>query len=719
MVSMQLSLLYSSAFGLVLRQHREERLWELVWWLCCVTNNAVLYAPLSAGAVVLFFVMAVVIRLQGLRITAGSEDIRSFFTGLKIPDGGVHIIGGELEEAFIIFASDEDARRAMSRSGGCIKGSPVNLLLSSRSEMQKVLEASTKKPDANPRRTYKDNGRSTEAEPLSFGGKPSVERHRADGNPHPEVGNRSLSSGRRSQIRQPGQESRDDLYLHLYGMPFSATKEDILQFFEGLRVEDIIIFRNNQGKPSGAGMVKFATAQDAAEGLKRDREYIGSRYVRVNPSAEKKWLLAGGDSEPEPVPNPTGYSTMPSPTYTSRKHEPDRPKSRSPVPYRSRSASPAKEEFCVLVDNLSYAVEKKDLKDFFHPIPLKDDQIIHVNDKYGKRTRTALVLFSSLRDYCAGLSHHREELCNKTVNVSPVSKERMIAMLQSMNQQLEDPEEPSHSGQRSPSHGRDGFDSDRICLYVRNLPFDVRKVEIMDFFHGFRISDDSLILLRDEHGAGLGEALMIFQTENEAMMAQSLNGQRFLGSEVMLKCITRAQMREFGISDQIGFGPNEIPRETGEVRYPARQDGRPNFPADKVYTEGLSPPDIHPHRDDMPVQTFGRREDQYDLQLDHHDAFGGRGEGPLNQGFGPPGQRSDSPTCVILSNLPVRIKYDEIYDFCYGYRVIPGSVTVKCDRRTMTSSASVVFESHREALTAVKELHGRPIGKRTITVKFE
>lgn len=685
-----------------------------MWWLCCVTNNAILYAPLSAGAVVLFFVMAVVIRLQGLRITAGSEDIRSFFTGLKIPDGGVHIIGGELEEAFIIFASDEDARRAMSRSGGCIKGSPVNLLLSSRSEMQKVLEASTKKPEVSAKRMYKDNGRSAEAEPLSFGGKPSMERQRADGNPHSETGNRSLSSGRRSQIRQPGPDNRDDMYLHLFGMPFSATKEDVLRFFDGLQVDDIILFTNNQGKPNGSGIVKFATVQDAAEGLKRDREYIGSRYVRINPSTEKKYLESGGGSEPSPT--PTGYNSTPSPTYTSRKQVPDRPRSRSPVRYRSRSPSPAKEEFCVLVDNLSYAVEKRDLKEFFHPIPLKDDQIIHVNDKYGKRTRGALVLFSSLRDYCAGLSHHREELCNKTVNVSPVSKERMIAMLQSMNQQLDEAEEPSQSERRSPSHGRDGQDAERICLYVRNLPFDVRKVEIMDFFHGFRISEDSLILLRDEHGAGLGEALLIFQTENEALMAQSLNGQRFLGSEVMLKCITRAQMREFGISDQKGFDQNEIPRETGEVRYSARQDSQPHFSTDEVYMEGLAPPDLYPHREDMPVQSYSQRGGgQGDLQLDHHDSFGGRRDGPMNHVFGPSRPQFNNPTRVRLLNLPTQINIEEIYDFCYGYRVIPGSVTLQVDRRC----ATVVFESHREALTAVKELHGRPIGKRNISVKFE
>ncbi|PNJ44310.1 RBM12B isoform 5, partial [Pongo abelii] len=84
--------------------------------------------------------MAVVIRLLGLPFIAGPVDIRHFFTGLTIPDGGVHIIGGEIGEAFIIFATDEDARRAISRSGGFIKDSSVELFLSSKAEMQKTIE---------------------------------------------------------------------------------------------------------------------------------------------------------------------------------------------------------------------------------------------------------------------------------------------------------------------------------------------------------------------------------------------------------------------------------------------------------------------------------------------------------------------------------------------------------------------------------------------------
>lgn len=85
--------------------------------------------------------MSVIIRLQNLPWSATAHDIRQYFHGLSIPEGGVHIVGGEKGDAFIAFSTDEDARQAFNRSNGKIKDAPITLLLSSRSEMQKVIEA--------------------------------------------------------------------------------------------------------------------------------------------------------------------------------------------------------------------------------------------------------------------------------------------------------------------------------------------------------------------------------------------------------------------------------------------------------------------------------------------------------------------------------------------------------------------------------------------------
>lgn len=89
--------------------------------------------------------MSVIIRLQNLPWSANALDIRQYFHGLSIPEGGVHIVGGELGDAFIAFSTDEDARQAFMRNHGKIKEVQISLNLSSRTEMQKVIEEARNK----------------------------------------------------------------------------------------------------------------------------------------------------------------------------------------------------------------------------------------------------------------------------------------------------------------------------------------------------------------------------------------------------------------------------------------------------------------------------------------------------------------------------------------------------------------------------------------------
>lgn len=94
--------------------------------------------------------MSIIIRLQNLPWAANSLDIRRYFQGLSIPEGGVHIVGGEKGDAFIAFGSDEDARQAMERDGGKIKEVRIKLLLSSRAEMQRIIDQARAQHTAPP-----------------------------------------------------------------------------------------------------------------------------------------------------------------------------------------------------------------------------------------------------------------------------------------------------------------------------------------------------------------------------------------------------------------------------------------------------------------------------------------------------------------------------------------------------------------------------------------
>ena len=82
--------------------------------------------------------------MQNLSLEATALDIRNFFYGLNIPNGGVHIVGGDMGDVFIAFLSDEDARKAMMYDHDIIRGQPIRLFLSSRQEMEDNISAMRK-----------------------------------------------------------------------------------------------------------------------------------------------------------------------------------------------------------------------------------------------------------------------------------------------------------------------------------------------------------------------------------------------------------------------------------------------------------------------------------------------------------------------------------------------------------------------------------------------
>ncbi|XP_060936658.1 RNA binding motif protein 12Bb [Limanda limanda] len=629
--------------------------------------------------------MAVVIRLRGLRVTAGTEDIRKFFTGLKIPDGGVHIIGGERGEAFIIFASDEDARRAMTRSGNCIKDAPVALLLSSKAEMQSMLERSAENAELDQRRRFEENARPAKR---PFG---------------PEVGRRSGSQSGHSpspKNQRPSNNNDDFSCVFLKGLPYTVTENEVHTFFSDLLVDDIILLKNEKGSNNGSGLVKFATTEDANEGLKRDRNYIGSRYIEVTMTTVNDWYRTTG--RPPMVVNRNNFERERSPIRNQRNPQIH---ARAQSPMAQMLIAPD-EEYCVLLDNMSFTVEKEDIKKLFHHTKLEDDQILHLMDNEQRRTRSSFVLFKNQRDYCEALSQEKRLFFNRWVYTRPISRESMINLLESHSTDARPPGNSERLQERPPSSPSDHYGSEKQCLFVRNMPLDVRKVEIIDFLFGFDITEDKVFLLLDHEGAGVGKALVLFRSEAEATRALSLNGQRFLGSEVLLKCISRSQMKQLGVDPDMGQEPrqerplgrsNEAPYHSVEKFPDLRMSNNSNISMNNVQVQG------------------GR----------NFEPFAGGSYAPQDRGngfrgdFGPSMQPIDGPTCVKLVNLPFQIRTEEIYDFCYGYSIIPGSVSLQYEQSGRpTGTATVVFESRPEAVTAVEELTGRPIGPRKIKLLF-
>lgn len=285
--------------------------------------------------------MTIILRLQGLDVRAGTEDIRKFFEYIHIPEGGVYIVGGSLREAFIAFTTERDAQLAMRQTGNFLKGSEVTLHISSMEEMEHKLKSllkgrkpsSTKLIVKRPKLSPKANLPPTSATLPSPTATPppstawslgaSIENfqtsnaHSLDPNAAFLLGVctvlKSLQSSHQgennevvpridfpqadgtvvvsNELRKPEQnEMSRPGYVRLFGLPASVTKEDICCFFRGLTVQEAIV--NVMLGLSHGCLVKFANMQDANDALRFNQQSLGDICVEVRRATEKMWTSA-------------------------------------------------------------------------------------------------------------------------------------------------------------------------------------------------------------------------------------------------------------------------------------------------------------------------------------------------------------------------------------------------------------------------------------------
>eukprot|EP00416_Gambierdiscus_australes_P013110 CAMPEP_0171147726 /NCGR_PEP_ID=MMETSP0766_2-20121228/148210_1 /TAXON_ID=439317 /ORGANISM="Gambierdiscus australes, Strain CAWD 149" /LENGTH=744 /DNA_ID=CAMNT_0011611635 /DNA_START=106 /DNA_END=2336 /DNA_ORIENTATION=+ len=76
-------------------------------------------------------------------------------------------------------------------------------------------------------------------------------------------------------------------FVRLRGIPFSATTDDILRFFDGLSPlsESVVIGTTREGRLSGEAFVQFPSVVHAKEAIEqRHRATMGDRYIELFPS---------------------------------------------------------------------------------------------------------------------------------------------------------------------------------------------------------------------------------------------------------------------------------------------------------------------------------------------------------------------------------------------------------------------------------------------------
>ncbi|MDP2437958.1 MAG: hypothetical protein Q8P67_19625 [archaeon] len=114
-----------------------------------------------------------------------------------------------------------------------------------------------------------------------------------------------------------------DNVVHVWGLPWRVTREEIRDFFSGLSLHaddsaNICIEVDENGKRTGDGFVRFADADTTRRSLGRHCKYMGHRYICVELGSQERMQHALRMSDPtkfppELPPGPSPASSIPSP----------------------------------------------------------------------------------------------------------------------------------------------------------------------------------------------------------------------------------------------------------------------------------------------------------------------------------------------------------------------------------------------------------------------
>lgn len=192
-----------------------------------------------------------VVRLRGLPYSSSEPDIVHFFSGLDIVQNGITIVkdhqGRNSGQAYVEFTSQQAFEEALRKDREKIGPRYIEVFRSRKDEIRAGWKTRTNSSLPQMRSTPRN-------ESITYN----------------SLKNRSLLSS-----------VLPSHCVHMRGLPFTASGEDIVQFFYPLVVSKVLIEFGPDGRPSGEADVYFSCHQEAVTAMSKDRMYIGERYIEL------------------------------------------------------------------------------------------------------------------------------------------------------------------------------------------------------------------------------------------------------------------------------------------------------------------------------------------------------------------------------------------------------------------------------------------------------
>lgn len=517
--------------------------------------------------------MVTIVRLRGLDTNASAEDVRKFFGDFKIPDGGVFIVGGTFGEAFIAFQSEEEGSLALQLHGQLLKDSHVDLHVSSMLEVEHKFDVFLKSKKSSSKSSAKHKVRPFDPRTADLDASDTTQlpvRSAEDSSLDTEraflLGVCTLLQGLPASqtnvaasdlIEHPSPHPTTDVipgYIRVFGLPLSTTRQDICHFFKGLDIQEVLL-NVKIGIHFGC-MVKFGSFQDATDALSFNKCSLGTTCVEVRTATEKMWLSVLNEHKDvcheeklkqNPLKDTQNFNYDNSKRSRKRTFKQDLQSKSENIESNGQftDAPSENQQHIVMVSNLPVTITKTEIKELFGCPDIAHTNVIHLLDTYKNRTDKAFIIFSKREDYDYAINLSGCHVGSHAIDVKHITKEQMNSMMDKalkQNTQVKTKQKLRKIGNDIEEQNRELCTTARTCVYIRNMPADVRKSQIRSIFTENKLREEDITLLHDSDGMSSGEAVVHFQSQTNAALALMHHGMEFLGSKLLLTPISVKQM---------------------------------------------------------------------------------------------------------------------------------------------------------------------------------
>ncbi|KAJ8348377.1 hypothetical protein SKAU_G00269660 [Synaphobranchus kaupii] len=218
------------------------------------------------------------VRLRGLPFGCSKEEIVQFFSGLEIVPNGITLPvdfqGRSTGEAFVQFASQDIAEKALKKHKERIGHRYIEIFKSSRAEVRTHYEPPRKPMGMQRPGPYDRPGGGRGYNSMGRGGSFDRMRRGSYG------GGEGVSDGRYGDGGSSFQSTTGHC-VHMRGLPYRATETDIYSFFSPLNPVRVHIEIGPDGRVTGEADVEFATHEDAVAAMSKDKANMQHRYVEL------------------------------------------------------------------------------------------------------------------------------------------------------------------------------------------------------------------------------------------------------------------------------------------------------------------------------------------------------------------------------------------------------------------------------------------------------